>query len=279
MNKIDAHQHFWQYSAKKDSWITADMAVIQKDFLPDDLWPVLQQNQIDGCIAVQASQSTDETDFLIELAQKHDFIQAVVGWVDLKLPTDELTEQLLHYREFSKLKGFRHVLQGEDLNEFLRDGSFSAGLTQIADFGYSYDLLAFHSQLPFIIQLVNQHPEGRFVLDHLGKPDLKNEDIAAWERSINELAAFPNVSCKLSGLVTEGDWDNWTEQQVTRCLDICVSAFGTERLLFGSDWPVCLLATTYDRWLDLLVRYFDGFSAQKKAGIFGGNAAAFYQIK
>lgn len=278
MNKIDAHQHFWHFDPKKDSWITPDMAVIQKDFLPDDLLPVLQQHKVDGCVAVQASQTLAETDFLIQLASEHDFIQAVVGWIDLKAPADELTEQLIHYRQFPKLKGFRHILQGEQLNEFLRDGSFSAGLTQLGDFGYSYDLLAFHPQLPFIIQLVKQHPEQRFVLDHLGKPDIKTGELSEWKRNITALAALPNVFCKLSGLVTEGDWNNWTEDQVTDCLDICVDAFGTDRLLFGSDWPVCLLATTYGGWLDLLVQYFGAFSADEQSKVFGGNTATFYQI-
>lgn len=277
MKRIDAHQHFWQYDPVKDDWITTGMEVIKRDFMPLDLWPLLAQNKIDGCIAVQASQSEAETAFLLKLASEHDFILGVVGWTDLRAP--DLEEKLKVYSNEKKLKGFRHILQAEDLRSFLADGQFERGLAILADTPFTYDFLVYHHQLKEILPIARRFPAARFVLDHLGKPDLKSGEIKQWKADLIALGGLPNVYCKLSGLVTEGDWVHWEPSGLAPYLDGCMEAFGTARLLFGSDWPVCLLATSYSQWLSVLESHFDRLTSKEKAQIFGGNAARFYGIE
>lgn len=279
MQRIDAHQHFWIFDPDRDSWITADMAKIQRDFLPKDLAPLLKENRIDGCIAVQADQSLKETDFLLALAHKNDFIKGVVGWVDLKSTT--LADTLAGYRQRSILKGFRHILQGENLTQFLEDGIFEKGVATILAHGYSYDLLVYHNQLDRIQPMVErlcQNKENRLVLDHIGKPDLKTAEIALWQSNIRRLAVHENLYCKVSGLVTEADLAYWKPADFTEALDTVLDAFGPSRLIFGSDWPVCLLATGYSKWLETITNYFEALTSAEKADIFGGNAVRFYGI-
>lgn len=280
MERIDAHQHFWIYDPVRDSWISEDMSKIRRDFLPGDLAPLLKENKIDGCIAVQADQSLNETDFLLSLAVKNNFIKGVVGWVDIK--SNDLDQTLALYVNQPLLKGFRHILQGEeDIQTFLKDGLFENGVAHILDKGYTYDLLVYHNQLDGLLPMINRLSEkggGRLVLDHMGKPDLRSGDILNWKRNISLLAANKNVYCKVSGLVTEADWLHWKPKELKAVLDTVVEAFGPERLLFGSDWPVCLLATSYAKWLETLAVYFEGFSESQKEDIFGGNAIRFYDI-
>lgn len=279
MERIDAHQHFWVYDPVRDNWISEDMSKIRRDFLPGDLAPLLKENKIDGCIAVQADQSLNETDFLLSLAVKNSFIKGVVGWVDIK--SKDLDKTLALYANQPLLKGFRHILQGEeDMQAFLKDGLFEKGVARILDKGYTYDLLVYHNQLDGLLPMINRLSEkgGRLVLDHMGKPDLRTGDILNWQKNIRLLAANKNVYCKVSGLVTEADWLHWKPKDLKAVLDTVLEAFGPERLLFGSDWPVCLLATSYAKWLETLAVYFEGLSESQKEDIFGGNAIRFYDI-
>lgn len=285
MQRIDAHQHFWVFDPIRDSWITEDMGVIRRDFLPGDLAPLLKEYKVGGCIAVQADQSRAETDFLLRLASKNDFIKGVVGWVDLKSP--DLERVLLEYDNQPVVKGFRHILQGiSDLPAFFKDGLFEQGLHKILDKDYTYDLLVYHHQLPQILPLIERLSgrlsEGKsckLVLDHMGKPDLKSGEIKNWKTRIKQLAAHDHVFCKVSGLVTEADFKTWKEDDLKETLDIVLEAFGPDRLMFGSDWPVCLVATSYGRWLEMLENYFGPLDAAAQMGIFGGNAARFYGIE
>lgn len=275
MPAIDAHQHFWKYSPVKDAWITDDMKIIQRDFLPDDLAPVLKANGIDGCIAVQADQSEEETSFLLSLADEHDFIKGVVGWVDLR--ADNLAERLAYFSKYKKLKGFRHIIQGEPAG-FMSDRKFIQGVKKLADFNFTYDLLLYHHQLPEAIQFVQQLPEVRIVVDHLAKPSIRTADIADWKKDITSIAAFKNIHCKLSGMVTEADWKNWKANDFTPYLDVLFTAFGAERILYGSDWPVCLVAGTYQQQLSIAQTYLSRFSEREKTLVMGENARKFYNL-
>ncbi|WP_461097317.1 amidohydrolase family protein [Spirosoma luteolum] len=272
---IDAHQHFWQYDPVRDSWITDDMAIIQRDFMPADLEPVLAQNGIDGCVAVQADQSPAETEFLLNLASAYDIIKGVVGWVDLQAP--DLSEQLSRWSTYPKLKGFRHVAQGEPV-DFLTRPAVVAGIGQLAPFGFSYDILIYPTQLKAALHLVRALPEVRFVVDHLAKPYVRTGEINRWSNFMTELARQPNVSCKLSGLVTEADWQHWNKKTFFPYLDVVFEQFGPDRLLFGSDWPVCLVAADYTQVKTLIEDYLAPWGDDVRSRIFGDNAMAFYRL-
>ena len=275
MTIIDTHQHYWKYDPVNYAWINDDMAVIRQDFLPADLQPVLAANGVAASIAVQADQTEQETDWLLQLADENPFIAGVVGWVDLRSP--QLAERLQHYAQFSKLKGFRHVLQGEEPS-FMLQPSFVNGIAQLQAHGFAYDILIFPQHLPAALQLVQQFPEQRFVIDHLAKPYINQGLIGEWAAGMKALAAHTNVYCKISGMVTEADWRNWTAADLHPYIDTVVQAFGTNRCMFGSDWPVCLVAAAYDKWLQTVQGYFAGFSSEEQAMVFGGNAKHFYQI-
>jgi len=273
--KIDAHQHFWQYNAVKHDWIDDSMRVIRKDFLPTQLAPILLANQIEGCVAVQADQTEQETDFLIEQASKNPFIKAVVGWVDLKAPN--LVERLAYYQQYSIVKGFRHILQGEDPS-FMLSPEFISGISQLANFGYTYDILIYPKHLSAALELVKQFPNQHFVIDHLAKPFIKDGNIADWKIGMHALAQYSNVFCKISGMVTEADWLNWKEADFTPYLDAVVASFGLERIMFGSDWPVCLVAASYEKMAGVVTNYFSQFSAAEQEMVFGKNAINFYHL-
>ena len=273
--KIDAHQHFWYFDPVRDAWIDDQMKVIRRDFLPEDLKPVLAQNNIDGCVAVQAAQDDAETEFLLKLAKENDFIKGVVGWVDLQ--ADDLSAKLEKYQGRQLLKGFRHVLQGES-EDFMLRPTFVRGVKLLHQHGYTYDILIFPHQLPNAIKLVAQCPEQRFVLDHLAKPYIKAGNIADWKKDLNALAAHDNVLCKISGMITEADYQNWTYEQLLPYLDVAFQAFGTDRLMFGSDWPVCLVAGNYPAVKGIVEKYTLNFSEEEKVKIFGLNASRFYNL-
>ena len=275
MPAIDAHQHFWKYSPVKDAWITDDMKIIQRDFLPEDLAPVLASNGIEGCVAVQADQSEEETRFLLSLADKHDFIQGVVGWIDLR--ADNLAERLTYFSKYKKLKGFRHILQGAPAG-FMLDPEFIQGVKTLADFNFTYDLLVYHNQLLEAIEFVKQLPEVKIVIDHLAKPSIRTADIAAWKRDIASIATFKNVHCKLSGMVTEADWKNRKADDFIPYLDVLFDAFGAGRILYGSDWPVCLVAASYQQQLSIAQTYLSTFSEHEKLLVMGENARKFYNL-
>lgn len=276
MKKIDSHQHFWKYHPVKDAWITDDMKVIQRDFLAEDLEPLLQENGIDGCIAVQADQSEAETHFLLELAQNNDFVKGVVGWVDLRSP--DLKSRLDYFSQFKKLKGFRHIVQAEPEDDFLLKDDFCTGIAQLEQYNFTYDILILPKHLPFAVELVKRFPNQKFVIDHLAKPDFKNQEFSDWEKGITVLAKCENVYCKVSGLVTEADWNNWSETDFTYCLNVVVEAFSMNRLMFGSDWPVSLLAASYKQSRDVVEHYFSKFSNEGQERIWGKNAIEFYKL-
>jgi L-fuconolactonase len=275
--RIDSHQHFWRYDPVRDAWITDAMAVLKRDYLPGDLAPELASNGIDVSIAVQADQSEDEAEFLLGLAQKHSFIAGVVGWIDLR--SANVTERLQHFSKFDRLVGFRHIAQSEPDDFFLLGHEFLRGLRQLQAYGFTYDLLVYPRQLPAAVELVTRLPQQAFVLDHIGKPEIRNGQSAGWRGLIRELAARPNVHCKLSGIVTEADWNKWSPEEIKPYLDTVFEEFGPSRLMFGSDWPVCLLAASYSQVTNLIRDYIAQCSPAEQEAILGLNASGFYRIK
>ncbi|WP_298734113.1 amidohydrolase family protein [uncultured Chitinophaga sp.] len=273
---IDSHQHFWKYHPVKDAWITDDMKVIQSDFLPEDLHAILQANGVQGCVAVQADQSEEETQFLLDLASAHPFVKGVVGWTDLR--ADNLSERLDHFSHYRKLKGFRHIVQGEPDTAFLLREDFRRGVGTLLQYDFAYDILVYPIQLPAVEKFVRLFPEHRLVIDHMAKPYCKTGDIADWEKSMRAIAQSGNVYCKLSGLVTEADWQHWTAKDFQPYLDVVLEAFGPQRLMYGSDWPVCLVAASYAQVKGIVTDYISRLSAAEQAAIMGGNAAAFYKL-
>lgn len=275
MQKIDSHQHFWHYNTVKHEWINDAMAVIRKDFLPADLQPVLQEHDIVGCIAIQADQTETETDFLLTLQKENDFIKGIVGWVDLR--AKNIAERLEYYKKFNAIKGFRHVLQAE-APDFMLQPEFLRGIASLNSFDFTYDILIFPNHLPAAITLVKQFPEQKFVIDHMAKPYIKAGLIGEWKCAMKNMAQYPNVYCKISGMVTEADHQLWKQEDFTPYLDAVVEAFGTNRIMFGSDWPVCLVAASYDKMFRVVKNYFSSFSDTEQNNFFGNNAAAFYNL-
>ncbi|MFT4033384.1 MAG: amidohydrolase family protein [Siphonobacter sp.] len=274
--KIDSHQHFWHFDEARHSWITPAMEAIRRDFMPEDLLPHLQANGIDGCIAVQADQTENETEFLLGLAQQHEFIKGVVGWIDLR--SEHIKERLEYFKLFPKLKGFRHIVQNEPDELFLLRTEFTDGIRALEEYDFTYDILIYHNQLSVAREFVTRLPNQRFVIDHLAKPAIKLGTPEKWIQDIQSLAKRENVWCKVSGLVTEADWAEWTPAQIRPYLDVVFEAFGADRVMFGSDWPVCQLAITYDFWIELLHEYVSKFSIDDQAKFWGGNASHFYKL-
>jgi L-fuconolactonase len=273
--RIDSHQHFWKFDPVRDSWIDDSMQKIQKDFLPEDLLPLLQQNQFSGCVAVQASQSEEETNFLIDLASKNDFIKGIVGWVDLL--NKNITERLEHFSSHKTIKGFRHVVQGE-ADDFMFKEDFRNGISALNQFDYTYDILIFHRQLPAAIDLVKHFPNQRFVIDHIAKPDIKSGDIESWKKGISEISKHENASCKISGMVTEANWNNWKPSDLKPYLDVIFENFPTNKLMFGSDWPVLNVASNYSEVVKTLEDYMAQFSIEDQNKIWFENVNAFYKL-
>jgi L-fuconolactonase len=274
--KIDSHQHFWIYNPIRDSWIDESMKVLRRNFFPEDLYPIIKEQNIDGTIAVQADQSEDETNFLLKLAEENDWIVGVVGWIDLM--GNDIEQRLEHFSSLKKLKGFRHIVQAEPDNNFMLNEKFQNGISRLKHFNFTYDILVFPHQLPAAIKLSEKHPEQKFILDHIAKPFIKKNEIEPWASEIRELARNKNVFCKISGIVTEADHKNWKPEDIYPYLDVVFESFGYDRLLFGSDWPVCLLAGTYKQVINLIEEYTRNISPEEKEKIFGMNARLFYNI-
>ncbi len=274
--RIDSHQHFWNYDPLRHSWIDAEKASIARDFTPDDLNSIISSNHIDGTIAVQADQSEEENRFLLDLASKYSFIKGIVGWIDLR--SDELQERLEHYSELDLVKGFRHVVQDEPDEKFMVRPDFMTGISNLHGFGFSYDILVFPNQLTAAIELVTKFPNQSFVLDHIAKPNIKDGIIEGWGGQIMELGKHFNVFCKISGMVTEANWNNWKKDDFYPYMDIVVEAFGMERLMYGSDWPVCTLAADYDQVYELVAGYMKQFSQTEQDLFFGGTCSRFYKL-
>jgi L-fuconolactonase len=270
---IDSHQHFWKYDPETHAWIDDNMQVIRRDFLPPDLHPHLDEYSIDGCVAVQADQSEVETRFLLELAENYPFIKAVVGWIDLW--SDNLEDRLDHFSGYQKLSGFRHILQAEEPERML-EPVFYRGMDALQKYGYAYDILIYPKHLDAALKLVQTFPDQKFVIDHLAKPHIKDQIYEPWKSKMQEISEFGNVWCKISGMVTEAHWNNWKPDDLHPYMDFIFGIFGTKRLLFGSDWPVCLLAASYGDVWSVVKNYLEGFSEDEQGDVLGRNAAEFY---
>lgn len=274
--KIDAHQHFWHYCEVKHSWINDQMSAIKKNFLPQDLQWELEAKGIDGCVAVQADQHEDETNFLIEQSKEHKFIKGVVGWVDLR--ADTIESRLAYYQQESVMKGFRHVVQDEPDINFMKRQDFQHGISKLERYGFTYDILIFPTQLEAAIDTVKRFPNQKFVIDHIAKPYIKNGEIESWKKGMQQIAAHENVSCKLSGMVTEADWLEWKQADFTPYLDAVIEMFGVDRVMYGSDWPVSLIEWSYGEVKGIIDTHIQHFSKEEKDKIYGKNAITFYNL-
>jgi L-fuconolactonase len=273
---IDAHQHFWKFDPVRDSWIDASMAEIQRDFSPADLKPMLVANGLAGSVVVQSDQSEAENVFQLANAEKNDFVKGVVGWVDFQ--AENIHDRLSHYSQFKKMKGFRHVLQGEKQRDYMLRPAFKKGIAELHSFGYSYDILIFPDQLSFTYEFVKSFPYQPFVIDHIAKPYIKAKKIDQWKKDMQALGKYENLSCKVSGMVTEADWKNWKKDDFKPYLDVVLETFGTRRLMFGSDWPVCLVAASYADVVNIFHDYFSALSKDENEALFKGNAERFYKL-
>ena len=274
--KIDTHQHFWQFNPQRDTWINEEMSVLKHDFLPENLLPILKQHQFDGCVAVQADTSEKETTFLLQLAEDNDFIKGVVGWLDLC--NDNIDERLNHFSKFKKLKGLRHVVQAEP-DGFMLQKEFLHSISALKKYNLTYDILIYPKQLEDTIELVSKFPNQKFIVDHCAKPNIKEVEIAIWKKNIEKLSNFKNVACKISGLTTEANWNTWTENDIKPYLDVVFNTFGNKHLLFGSDWPVSLLAGNYTETIGLIENYIKQLSKAQQEQIMGLNAKDWYHLK
>ncbi|NNE77352.1 MAG: amidohydrolase family protein [Pricia sp.] len=273
---IDSHQHFWNYDTQKHSWIDERMSAIRKDFLPQDLEQVYSDNGIDGCVAVQADQTLSETEFLLDLAETNEFIKGVVGWIDFR--AKDVDAFLEKYHSQKKLKGWRHIVQGEPDPNFLLRPDFLKGISYLEKYGYTYDILVFPHQLGAVLEFVKRFPHQKFVIDHLAKPYIKDGFYYGWATLLREIAKHENVYCKLSGLITEADYDTWTYEQFQPYINLSLETFGSERIIFGSDWPVCLVAGTYAEVKKIATDAIASLSLNEQNNIMGTNAMAFYDL-
>ncbi len=274
---IDSHQHFWSYDAAKYTWMTDQRASLRRDYLPEHLAPELARTGLDGCVAVQALQTVEEARWLLSLADTHPFIKGVVGWVDLQ--SECVEEQLGELSRHPRFVGVRHVVQDEPDDNFMLRPAFQRGIGKLQQFNLAYDLLVFPKQLPASIQLAANFPEQRFVLDHIAKPFIRAGTLSPWREQFRELAKAPNVWCKVSGMITEASWTAWKHDDFRPYLDIAFEAFGEDRLMFGTDWPVCTLAGSYAQVHTLVNDYTASLSPAAREKFFGGNAAKFYQLQ
>jgi len=274
--RIDAHQHFWRYNPTEYGWIDDSMASLQRDFLPPDLKPELDRAGFDACIADQARQTLEETDWLLRLATDAPFIAGVIGWVDLR--ASNARDQLASLAANPKLLGVRHIVQGEPDDRFLLQPEFLRGIAALEEFHLTYDILIFPRHLPVAIEFVQRFPRQLFVLDHLAKPLIKAQTTEPWASHTRELAKFPNVFCKLSGMVTEADWNAWKPEHFAPYLEVALEAFGPERLMIGSDWPVCKVAAGYSQVMGLVIDFLDQYPREALESILGGTAQRFWRL-
>ena len=272
---IDSHQHFWNYNPERDTWIDESMQALKKNFLPENLKPILIDNGIDGCISVQADQSYQETEFLLKCASNNNFIKGVVGWVDLCSP--DLEKKLKRYSTDKKFKGVRHIVQSES-KEYLLRKDVQVGISKLSNFNLTFDLLVTPIQLQSAIKLVKTFPNQKFVLDHIAKPRISEPLSKTWVNDIINLSKQDNVFCKISGLVTETKGYNFLEADFLPFLDIIFQYFGFDRIMYGSDWPVCLLAAEYKKVLDIITDYLSSYDSKTREKIMGTNAQIFYNL-
>lgn len=276
MPRIDTHQHFWRYSATDYAWIDERMTSLRRDFLPDDVWPAMERAGFDASIAVQARQTPDETAALLAFADRHPWIVGVVGWVNLE--ADDVEDQLAAAARHPKLVGVRHIVQDEPDDRFLLRKSFCRGVGLLEQFGLTYDILVYPKHLPVVAEFLGRFPHQRFVLDHLAKPDIRSGTFTRWADALRAVAAHPHVMAKLSGLVTEASWSGWTPADLSPCLDVAFDLFGSDRLMVGSDWPVCTLAADYGRTMAVFADYLSARSEAERVAVLGGNAERFWRL-
>jgi len=275
VKRVDAHQHFWRYTEQEFGWISDAMASIRRDFLPVDLRPLLNAVKIDATVAVQARQSLEETHWLLELASSNDWIAGVVGWVPLVDP--QVDAVLVELAQNSRFKGVRHVLQAEP-DEYMARKDFNEGISRLKKYSLIYDVLVVERQLPETIAFVDRHPQQLFVLDHVAKPLIAAQELEPWRSYIRELGRRPNILCKLSGMVTEADFATWTMADLEPYVETVLEAFGPKRLMFGSDWPVCQVASSYSRWVNTVEKLLMQLSADEREWVFGRTAMQTYGL-
>jgi L-fuconolactonase len=279
MPVIDSHHHFWRYTESDYGWIPPEWAVIRRDFFPGDLEREITAAGVDGVISVQARQSLEETDWLLDFAARHAFIRGVVGWVPLISPDVEAElDRLAAHRAAAKLRSLRHVLQAEADDAYMLREDFNRGIHALTRRGLAYDVLILERHLPNTLAFVDRHPDQVFVVDHIAKPRIGAGELEPWAKNIRALARRPHVACKLSGMVTETDVATWTPAQLQPYFDVVIEAFGPSRLLFGTDWPVCLAGVSYGRWKQVVEAATAGFSLAEREAILGGNAARLYRL-
>lgn len=275
--KIDSHQHYWHYNTADYGWMGEEMAAIRRDFLPADLLPELKSNGFDGSIAVQARQSAEETRWLLELADQYPHILGVVGWIDLR--AEDVRRRLSDFATHPRAVGVRHVIHDEPDVDFMLQPEFVRGVRQLEEFQLAYDLLLFPQHLPNALKLVQScSSQQTFVLDHICKPLIKDRTLSPWREDIRRLASHPNVYCKLSGMVTEADWQQWAPSDLQPYLEVVLEAFGPDRLMIGSDWPVCLVAGSYQKVMQVVQDFIAQLSPDEQSAVLGGNAARAYGI-
>jgi L-fuconolactonase len=274
--RVDCHQHFWRYDPAEYGWIDDSMAALRRDFLPPDAKREMAVANVDCSVAVQARQTLEETRWLLALADAYSFVAAVVGWVDLQ--ADDVRAQLQRFAGHPKLAGIRHIVQSEPDDRFLVRPAFCRGIAALAEFRLTYDLLIYPRQLPAAAELVARVERQPFVLDHMAKPAIRAAEIRQWERDIRRLASAPNVFCKISGLVTEADWNGWTPSQFAPYLDVVFDCFGADRLMTGSDWPVCTLAADYGRTMAVVAEYLERRPAAERDAVLGGTAVRLWNL-
>ena len=276
MNIIDSHQHFWQYNKKDFAWISDDMSVIKRDFLPGELQTILHKNNVDGCVTVQVNQTEEENELLLHYAQHFSFIKGVVGWINLM--AKDIEDRLVYWQKYKKLKGFRHILQGEKDRAFMLQPQFKNGISCLSKHDFTYDILIYPDQLVYSLALVALFPGQKFVIDHIAKPYIKTGSIEQWKVDIQKFKQFDNVYCKISGMVTEADWKNHSRETFKPYLDVVTETFGTKRMMFGSDWPVCAVADSYQNVLQIVKDHFSSFSESEQADLFYNNVVRFYNL-
>jgi L-fucono-1,5-lactonase len=274
---IDSHQHFWQVGKFDYPWMSPELGVLYRDYLPDMLEPILNENGVSKTILVQASNSLSETQWLLSLADHHQFIAGIVGWADLTDP--DVSGELSLLAANPKFRGVRHLVESEPADDWLVRPAVLRGLADLEMYGLSYDLLVHTRHLKHVRTVAESVPRLRLVVDHMAKPPIAGGEITEWAAGIREVAAYPNVSCKLSGLVTEASHNSWSTEDLRPYVEKVLEYFGPARLIFGSDWPVCLLAASYSQVLESFQSLLRGLNDEERAMIFGGNAAAFYQLQ
>jgi L-fucono-1,5-lactonase len=273
---VDSHHHLWKYNPHDYVWMTGEMEWLRRDFLITDLKPLMRETGVTGLVTVQARQMIDETEWLLDVAKQQQEIRGVVGWVPLV--DEDVGDTLAKFAANPALKGVRHVLHDEPDDDYMLRPDFDRGIGQLRQFGLTYDILIFERHLPQTIRMLQRHPDQVFIVDHIAKPRIRDGVVSPWRERLMELASYPNVFCKVSGMVTEASWHEWTERDLAPYFDVVLKAFGPERLMFGSDWPVLNLASDYRSWVEVFLRLISTLSPHEQARMCGATAVEAYRL-